>query len=155
MIEKEIKNYSGRCRINITNKDDLKPGDKVVIFRDDDFKKYKENILNLQSQLRTTEDKLQNYKDQEQNVEKLIKIALTPIEEHYQKEIKKLEDTITAKDNEINRLKAIYTNFSTSMNGVSLWDMVRGKHKNLIDDFSNKIWIPGDDDQLKEVEKLD
>ena len=44
--------------------------------------------------------------------------------------------------------------FTTALSGLSLWDIIRSKHKNLIKDFQDSIWVDVPQDQVQEVEKL-
>ena len=91
------------------------------------------------------------YKDQ---MDDIIKLALKPIEEHYNSELEKKDKVISDKEDEINNIKAVLNKFSTSMSGLSFIDLIRGKHKNLIDDFHDSIWVNVPMDQVQEVEKL-
>ena len=40
------------------------------------------------------------------------------------------------------------------MSGLSFIDIIRGKHKRLINDFHDSIWVNVPMDQVQEVEKL-
>ena len=165
MIIKEVKNYSGRLRINITAKDNIQPNEDVVLMTIPEYDKIKDDVLDLQQQitilqnecdmLNEMEAKLRkSVKDKEDQLEDLIQIALKPINEHYNSELQKKQDIIDSKDKELNNIKAILNKFTTSISGLSLWDIIRGRHKVLINEFHDSIWVNVPMDQVKDVEKL-
>ena len=61
---------------------------------------------------------------------------------------------ISDKEDEINSILAVMNQFSISMSGLSFIDIIRGKHKGLINDFHDSIWVNVPMDQVQEVEKL-
>lgn len=148
-IEKEVKDYTGRLRVNIVKSDELVKGDKIVLVKANDFK-------NLLSDYEKLEDKVKMLESERTNLEQLVEITLNPIHQKYQKELEDKDNQISEKDNELNDIKALCSNYNTEMNGLSLIDMVvRKKHKKLIDDFHQKIWIkPKNIDRVTDVEVL-
>ena len=163
MIIKEVKNYSGRLRINITAKDNIQPNEDVVLMTVQEYNEIKETITNLQQQttvlknetskLNEMEAKLKKSYSEDQ-LEDLIEIALKHINEHYNSELKNKDDIIKSKEKELNHNKAVLTKFITSISGLSLWDIIRGKHKELINDFHNSIWVNVPMDQVEDVQAL-
>ena len=151
MKVKEIKNYSGRLRINIVQDDPFQPNEKVVLMSMQEYDSIKDKILELQDKVTEAKKEAEMYKDQ---MDDIIKLALKPIEEHYNSELEKKDKVISDKEDEINNIKAVLNKFSTSMSGLSFIDLIRGKHKNLIDDFHDSIWVNVPMDQVQEVEKL-
>ena len=161
MITKTIKEYgkSQRQRIDVNKSDGLSTGEDVVLIPVTEYDKIKQNIMNLTRQLRSCEDKLSAkedeikiYKDQEQNLEELIKNAITPIDEHYQKELKNKDDKIKQLELQLKTLQRIASQYNIQMGGLSAIDMLfRKKHKELIEDFNNNIWIINQDNQIEDV----
>lgn len=158
MIIKEIKNYSGRLRINIVQDDGFQPNEKVVLMSMQEYDSIKDKILELQEQVTEVQkeaEMLQTTIDQHQSqVKEFVKVALQPMDDHYNSELEKKDKVISAKNDEINNIKAVLNKFTTSMSGLSFIDLIRGKHKNLIDDFHDSIWVNVPMDQVQEVEKL-
>lgn len=158
MRVKEIKNYSGRLRINIVQDDPFQPNEKVVLMSMQEYEEIKDKILELQEQVTEVQkeaEMLQTTIDQHNDqIPQIVKVALSPIEEHYNSELEKKDNVISDKEDEINNIKAVLNKFSTSMSGLSFIDLIRGKHKNLIDDFHDSIWVNVPMDQVQEVEKL-
>ena len=151
MRVKEIKNYSGRLRINIVQDDGFQSNEEVVLMSMQEYDSIKDSILELQDKVTEAKKEAEMYKDQ---MDDIIKLALNPIEEHYNSELEKKDKVISDKEDEINNIKAVLNKFSTSMSGLSFIDLIRGKHKNLIDDFHDSIWVNVPMDQVQEVEKL-
>ena len=146
-IPKEVKNYSGRLRINITSKDGLEPGDNVILMLEAEYDK----LLNDKQMLSSQVDMLQH---ERQNLEDLIEVTLNPIHQHYKEEMEKKDNIISSKNAELNSIKAVLNKFTTSLSGLSFIDVVRGKHKNLINDFHDSIWVNVPMDQVKNVDTL-
>lgn len=146
-LVKEVKNYSGRLRINITNKDNLNPGDNVVLLLESEYNK----IVSANDVL---ESKVEMLEHERQNLEELVELTLNPIHEHYRQELKNKDAIIESKDNELNNIKAIMNVFTTNLSGLSWWDMFRSKHKDLIKEFQDKIWVNVSHDPVKDVEKI-
>lgn len=171
MIIKEVKNYSGRLRINITAKDGFQPNEDIVLMSTAEYDNIKETILDLQQQitiLKNENDMLTEMESQlrqsyyamkkkmisEDQLEDIIKLAVNPINEHYNSELQKKDDIINSKDNELNNIKAVLNKFTTSISGLSLWDLIRGRHKDLINDFHDSIWVNVPMDQVEDVQAL-
>ena len=140
VIIKEVKMYSNRKRINITNNDGLNPGDEVVLLPKSI---YDEMIKeNQELKLKVANDNQDNNKDL--NLEEMLSDILNPIYKHHEKELEKKDGIINEKDTEIKRLQSQASKFNTAMNGLSSIDiMFRRKHKKLISDYQDTIWIYG------------
>ena len=149
-ISKEVKDYSGRLRININKNDGLNPGDNVVLILESDYQK-------LQAEKETLSSKVEMLEHERTNLEELVNITLNPIHEHYKSELEKKDNIIKAKDDELNNMLSrsiLPFSATTSISGLSFIDLVRGKHKNVINDFHDRIWVNVPMDQVQEVEKL-
>lgn len=147
-IEKEVKQYSNRLRVNIVKSDGMVKGEKIVLLKADDFK-------NLLSDYENLENKVKMLESERTNLEQMVEITLNPIHQKYQKELEDKDNQISEKDNELNDIKALVSTYNTSMNGLSLIDMVvRKKHKKMINDFQEKIWINKNIDRVTDVDVL-
>ena len=169
MIIKEIKNYSGRLRINITAKDNLNANEDVILMTTAEYEEIKDSILDLQNRITVLtnennmllemESKLrQSMADKNNQIDEqlknLLEVALQPINEQHKFELESKDKIISDKDNELKSIRAVLNKFTTSISGLSLWDLIRGKHKVLINDFHDSIWVNVPLDQVQEVEKL-
>ena len=111
MIEKEIKNYKGRCRINLTKKDNEDINStKVYLFtpeENDDYNKLKKVISDMEQiedtieELKSENEDLQQYKlkyeKQQEDFSSLTK-EVESLKEQLQDKSKELEDITTKYD---------------------------------------------------------
>lgn len=148
-IQKEVKLYSGRLRVNIVKSDDLTKGEKIVILKEKDFN-------NLLSDYDDLQEKAKKLDDQQTNIDKLLESNANAIHQIYKEQLDNKDNKIEQKNNELNDIKALASNYNTTMNGLSLIDMVvRKKHKKIISEFEDKIWIkPKNIDRVTDVEIL-
>ena len=153
VIIKEVKEYSKRKRINILKDDGFQPGDKVVVLPKtayDDIMLKLENLEQLVSDYQQQDGNNDNGKSEE-----LFSDVLEHIYQQQQKELENKDKIIHDKDLEINRLKSITSKYNTSLNGLSTFDILfRRKHKQLINDFQDSIWIHSDDVLEADVKEL-
>ena len=150
VIIKEVKQYSDRKRINITNKDELNPGDKVAILLEDEY-----NTL-MQEHYQLIADN-ERYQDNETNIKDIIELAINPINKEHEKEINKKDKIIESKKNELTSLKSIINKFMIDINGLSAIDVIfKKKHQKLINDLYDSVWVKLQPDRVEnvEVEKL-
>jgi len=147
VIVKEVKNYSGRLRINITSKDGLNADDHVVLIMESEYNQ-------LMSDVRELSAKVEMLEHQQQNFEEMLEISLKPIYAEHDKQIQKKDDIIESKDNELKHIRGIMHKFSVAISGLSLWELIRGRHKDLITDFDNGIWVNVSADQVAEIKKI-
>ena len=159
MIVKTIKAYgkTQRQRIDLNNGDGFTPGEDVVLIPVIEYDGIKQNILNLTNQLRNTENKLQyvqeQQENQEQNLKQIIEDVTAPIYENHQKDLEKKDNEIKQLKLQIKALQQISSKYNIQMSGLSAIDILfRKKHKDLIDDFNNNIWIINQDNQVEDVD---
>lgn len=138
VLDKQVREYSGRKRINITQSDGLMKDDPVVILRKSDYDKLIADYERLLQMEKDTDN-------QKITADVIGDKFIEPLKTSYDDIISGLNDKVDNKDKEINRLKAICSQYSIDMSGLSLWDMLRHKHKNITEDFNSKIWITADD----------
>ena len=144
-IDKKVSDYSGRKRINIVNDDGLVKGDEVVIIKKSDYDKLITDYMRLRKM------------EQEQDNSKVTSDAIAdkfmqPVKDSYDDIISGLNDKITTKDKEINRLKAIYHDYDKQVYSLGLLDILKHNNKKISDDFNSKIWITTDDHLVKDAE---
>ena len=142
VIIKEVKEYSNRQRINITNQDKLKPGDKVVLLPEDKYNilldKYNKSLVELEQ-----------YKSRNEDIKSILEVNTKTISDEYKKLIDEKEKELKSKDNELNNLKAIVSKFMTTFNGLSTLDIIlRKKHRKLINDLEDSIWTKLNPDRV-------
>lgn len=137
-IKKTISDYSGRKRINIVNDDGLVKGDAVIVMKQDDYDDLIADYIRLkkleqeQDNSRVTADAI---------ADKFIK----PLQDSHKATVNDMknqyEQTITDKDNEINRLKAVYQDYDKKVYSLGIIDILRHKNRDISDDFNSKIWL--------------
>ena len=150
ILVKEVRDYSGRKRINITNSDGLVKDDKVVILKEQDYN----DLMAEVHRLTTIETDLDN---QKVTADTIGEKFLEPLKDGYNNIIDGLNDKIDAKDDEINRLKAIYHEYDKQVYSLGFIDILRHKNREISQDFNSKIWITSSDDSMvtdAEVKKL-
>jgi len=150
ILVKDVRDYGGRKRINITNSDGLVKDDKVVILKEQDYN----DIMAEYHRLETIVNDLDNQKVTAESVgDKLV----TPLKESYDCIINDLKQDLKDKDNEINILKGIFQDYDKQVYSMGLLDILRHKNREISDDFNSKIWITRPDDPsvtTAEVRKL-
>lgn len=148
--EKQVREYTGRKRINITKTDGLNKDDNVVILRKSDY----DDLISEYNRLMQVEKDIDNQKITADTIgDKFLK----PVHDSYNNIIDGLNEKIKDKDNEINRLKAIYQDYDKQVYSMGLLDILRHKNREISKDFNSKIWITSNDDSMvtdAEVRKL-
>ena len=150
VLDKQVREYSGRKRINITQSDGLVKDDDVVILRKSDYN----NLIAEYDRLIQVENDIDN---QKVTADAMGEKFIEPIRDSYNDIIKGLNDKIDDKDKEINRLKAIYQDYDKQVYSMGILDILRHKNRVISDDFKSKIWITSNDDSMvtdTEVKKL-
>ena len=145
ILVKDVRDYGGRKRINITNSDGLVKDDKVVILKEQDYN----DIMAEYHRLETIESDLDNQKVTADAIgEKLV----TPLKDSYDTIISDLQEQIKDKDTEINRLKAVYNEYDKQVYSLGLMDILRKNNRKISDDFNSKIWITRPDSMVTDAE---
>lgn len=156
MINKKVKEYSNRQRIDLNKNDGFNPGDEVIIITAKRNDEIKETILDLRSQLISAENKLaakddeiEIYKNQEQNLKEIIADAIAPIDDHYQKELSKKDNEIDQLKKQLDLLKDKINRYNLDMQGLNAIDIgIFRKHKKLIKNFNDEITLIGADPKI-------
>ena len=144
-LTKNVREYSGRKRINITQSDGLKKDDTVVILKKSDY----DNLMTEHHRLQELEKDINNQKI---TADAISEKFLKPVKDSYTDIIDGLNDKITNKDNEINRLKAITQDYDKQVYSLGLRDILRHKNKEMSQDFNSKIWITTPDTMVTDAE---
>ena len=157
-IEKQIKEYSKRQRINLNKSDGFNDGDMVMIMSINEFEEIKQELMDLN----TYKAKVNAY----ENGNELLKniqvkndndMAIDNITNFYEKELTKKDNIISEKDKlidkirdeknkEITRLKDIFSNYEKRVYGLNPFDVLFRKNKKLSDEFHSSIWIITDNE---------
>lgn len=142
MLFKEVKQYSNRQRININKDDNLNPGEKVILLTANEYEDIKTDFKDLQDNLIKIENENQLLQSQEQNLKELIENVTAPIYENHKKDLENKDLKIKQLTDELNAMKQICSQFGLELMGLNSIDILfRNKHKKLIQDFNNNIWI--------------
>ena len=149
VLIKDVRDYSGRKRINITNSDGLIKDDQVVVLRKADY----EILINEYERLLAVE---KNLNDTEVTADSVSEKFIQPVKDSYTDIINGLKADIRDKDKEINRLKAIYHDYDKQVYNLGLLDILRHENQKISDDFNSKVWITMDDAEVTtaEVKKI-
>lgn len=145
VLSKDVRDYGGRKRINITNSDGLVKDDAVVVLRKSDYdtliKDYNRliDIVNSMDNQKVTADAMGD---------KFLK----PVKDSYNDIIDGLNEKLDDKDKEINRLKAICHDYDKQVYSLGFMDILRHKNREISDDFNSKIWITRPDSMVTDAE---
>ena len=163
MITKQVKEYSSRQRINLNKNDGFTPGENVVLIPKEQYDSIKQDILDLQQQITDKDSELkiayeqiniasevsnnlkkqfEDLRNQKINLQQVVKDALTPIDEHYQKELKKKDKQIEQLEIKYNSLLGKAHQHNLELMGLRTRDILfRNKHKKLIFEFDQELTI--------------
>lgn len=143
-VEKEIKEYSGRQRINLNKGDGFNNGDIVVIMAVNEFDEIKEQLM----QLNTYKAKVNAYEKGNELLKGMSTDTSKDIVNSYEKRLDKKDNELKEKDKEINRLKDIFSNYEKRVYGLNAFDVLVRRNKKLSDEFHNSIWIIKDNETI-------
>lgn len=148
MLFKQVKEYGADKRQHIIiNKSDNFPSGDVVIFTEDEYKKYKQGILDLENKIKTLQienSKLlalnENYKNQEKNLKDIVENVTAPIHETYQEDLKAKDDKINELETKLNAVELKFNEYNLELNGLNGIEMVLlRRHKPMIKQYSATI----------------
>lgn len=143
-VEKEVKEYSSRQRINLNKSDGFNDGDIVVIMPNNEFEEIKEQLM----QLNTYKAKVNAYEKGNELLKGMSTDTSKDIVDSYEKRLDKKDDELKQKDKEINRLKDIFSNYEKRVYGLNAFDVLFRRNKKLSDEFHNSIWIIKDNETI-------
>ena len=145
ILVKEVRDYSGRKRINITNSDGLVKDDAVVVLKKSDYDDLMTELVRLQ-------ELEKNIDNQKISADTIGEKFLQPVKDSYNDIINGLNDKIDSKDKEINRLKAIYHEYDKQVYSLGLRDILSHKNKEMSQDFNSKLWVKSGDQVVTDAE---
>ena len=166
MIIKQVKEYGSktkRQRIDLAKADGFTPGEDVVLIPKEQYDSIKQDILDLQQQITDKDSELkiayeqiniasevsnnlkkqfEDLRNQKINLQQVVKDALTPIDEHYQKELKKKDKQIEQLEIKYNSLLGKAHKNNLELMGLNIFEIgLFHKHKKLIMDFDQELTI--------------
>lgn len=149
MLFKEVKEYSNRKRINVNQDDGLCPGDSVIVMTSKEYEDFKNDVVELQDIISNLKNENQLLKNQERNLKEIMENITNPIYENHKKEMQDKELQIKQLTDELNTLKKVCSQYNLDMTGLNTIDIVIfRKHKKLINDFNNSIWVNVEDAKI-------
>lgn len=91
----------------------------------------------------------------DKELEKLLKVSLEPIQETHKKQLEDKDNQLNAMNDKLNAMQHRCNQLKDKINQLSLWEMVwHKKHYDIINDFTNSIWIilKNDDNTINEAD---
>ena len=139
MLNKTIKEYKGRQRIDLNKKDNMIADSEVVILTTDEYKAIKSQLFDLQNKVTAMEKELEIYQSQEKNLKQIVEDITAPIDEHYKKEIKNKDVENKRLEMELKALHKRVNRFTLELMDLNLLDKIRSKDSKLILSFNEEI----------------
>lgn len=150
MLFKTVKEYgqkSKRQRIDINKTDEIDADTKVIIFTEDEYKDFKQEVLDLQTEvlkLKSENNAItkinESYENQENNLKQIVEDVTNPIHEHYKKELKKKDDKIKELQTKLDAVEYQFNQYNLELNGLNGIEMVLlRRHKPMIKQYSATI----------------
>lgn len=150
-VQKDVKEYSKRQRINLNKGDGFNDGDIVIVMAVSEFEEIKEQLI----QLNTYKAKVEAYETGNELLKGMSTDSSKDIVEAYEKRLDKKDNQLNEKDNEISRLKDIFSNYEKRVYGLNPFDVLLRRNKKLSDEFHNSIWIIApDESEITETKKI-
>lgn len=149
-VQKDVKEYSGRQRINLNKGDGFNDGDIVIVMAFSEFEEIKEQLL----QLNEYKAKVEAFEKIAQQPPKDNDETIKKISQGYEERLDKKDNELKEKDKEISRLKDIFSNYEKRIYGLNLFDMILRKNKKLSDEFHDSIWIINENETIDTEKKM-
>ena len=149
-VQKDVKEYSGRQRINLNKGDGFNDGDIVIVMAVNEFEEIKEQLL----QLNEYKAKVEAFEKIAQQPPKDNDETIKKISQGYEERLDKKDNELKEKDKEISRLKDIFSNYEKRIYGLNLFDMILRKNKKLSDEFHDSIWIINENETIDTEKKM-
>ena len=173
MIIKQVKEYGSktkRLRLDLAKADGFTPGEDVVLIPKEQYDSIKQDILDLQQQITDKDSELkiayeqiniasevsnnlkkqfEDLRNQKINLQQVVNDAIAPIDEHYQKELKKKDKKIEQLEIKYNSLLGKAHKNNLELMGLNIFEMgLFHKHKKLIMDFDQELTIVATDPEV-------
>ena len=150
-VQKDVKEYSKRQRINLNKGDGFNDGDIVIVMAVSEFEEIKEQLI----QLNTYKAKVEAFEKIINQPPKDTDEILKKISQGYEERLDKKDNELKGKDKEISRLKDIFSNYEKRVYGLNPFDVLLRRNKKLSDEFHNSIWIIApDESEITETKKI-
>ena len=141
-IECIVKSNNGYGRLSLG-----KLGDKfninevVYVLNESEY----QSLMQLQDNETIPEPEPKREIDKE--LEKLLEVSLKHINETHKKQLEDKDNQLNAMNDKLNAMEHRCNQLKDKINQLSLWDMIyHKKHYDIINDFTNSIWIINKDD---------
>lgn len=163
MIIKQVKEYgtkTKRQRIDLAKADGFTPGEDVVIISKEKYDSIKQDILELSKLVNKKDKDIEIYKNRieilsnqeekhELNLKEIIQNSVTPIKEHYQKELENKDNQIKQLEIKYNSLQGKAHKNNLELMGLNLFEiLIQKKFKNLIMEFDQELTIIATDPEI-------
>ena len=149
MLNKTIKEYKGRQRIDINKKDNMVADSEVVILTADEYDTLKSKLLTMQDTITGMEKELEIYQNQEQSLKEIIEDVNAPIHELYKKELKSKDDYISQLEDKYKTLYDKAGQYNLELMGLNGFEILFfRKHKKLIKTFDADMKLIGKDEDI-------
>ena len=173
MIIKQVKEYGSktkRQRIDLAKADGFTPGEDVVIIPKEQYDSIKQDILDLQQQItdkdselkiaysqidiasevsNNLQNQLEDSRSQKINLQQVVKDAIAPIDEHYQKELENKDKQIEQLEIKYNSLLGKAHKNNLELMGLNIFEIgLFHKHKKLIMEFDQELTIVATDPEV-------
>lgn len=149
MLNKTIKEYKGRQRIDINKKDNMVADSEVVILTADEYDTLKTKLLTMQDTITGMKKELEIYQNQEQSLKEIIEDVNAPIHELYKKELKSKDDYISQLEDKYKTLYDKAGQYNLELMGLNGFEILFfRKHKKLIKTFDADMKLIGKDEDI-------
>ena len=164
MIIKVVKMYSNRQRVDLNKKDGFNAGEEIILMSKSEYDNLKHRLFDLDNKLVTAESENKILKDRNDTItgaiqeskkqldielEKLLEVSLKPINETHKKQLADKDHQIKELTDKLNTIQGAFSQFITKINSLNAIDFLfRKKHNQVINDFSNSVWITTGKDKI-------
>ena len=149
-VQKDVKEYSSRQRINLNKSDGFNDGDIVIVMAVSEFEEIKEQLMQL-NECKAKVEAFEKIINQPPNDKDEI---LEKISQGYEERLDKKDNELKEKDKEISRLKDIFSNYEKRVYGLNPFDVLFRRNKKLSDEFHDSIWIINENETIDTEKKM-
>ena len=155
MIIKQVKEYSKRKRIEINKTDNIDAGEKVYIFKVNEYNQIMENLQALESENKTLQIQHQQMQNQETNIKEMLENATSHIYDNHQKEVENKDNEIKQLKQQINVMRKSISHYIIQLSSLGLLDIIRRKQNKIIENMNDAIFHDADDDAIADAKKIE
>ena len=147
ILSKDVRDYGGRKRINITNSDGLVKDDEVVVIMKSDY----DDLMKERTHLIKT---INSFNNQKVTADAIGEKLVTPLKDSYDTIISDLKQDLKDKDTEIGMLRQIFHDYDKQVYNLGLLDILRHENKKISDDLNSNVWITRPDSMVTDAEVM-